>query len=306
MSFYRNVLAFGWLWSWKCSGEDMRQSAICNICKWLLRSFSSPFRDHYHWSNTRMVLIKLCQLTVVPCPLCRLWAAGWWEWVHSLFSQDREAGRGCLCTPRRPSWLCPGSVCWGCVPSVCSLLTESQTVERGPWRALGPDPFPEENKQTRTKQWFHVNSLIFREPQLHTAEKSCRYVPSARNWPFSLPSHLCLPFWRSQSAERNETRDAHSQNLCVQKKQKFFASSSSYKTNLCECQESENVSWTLWDKSKSSWYVAQWLSHKIQGTLKHLGGLRKSDFKGNVARMIKLILIILHLEKQLCGHPVQY
>lgn len=102
----------------------------------------------------------------MPCPLCSLWAAGWWESVHSPFSQDREVGRGCLCTPGRPSWLCPGLLCWECVPSVCNYLTESQTAEQGPWRALGPDPFPEEKKQMQTTQQLHNNCFTFRTTEL--------------------------------------------------------------------------------------------------------------------------------------------
>lgn len=182
----------------------------CSICQWLFSASASPCTDHL--SNTTMVLINLLQLNVVPSPLCSLWAAGWWVSVHSPFSQGREVGRGCLCTLGQPSSLCPGSVCWGCVPSVCSVSTVSQTVERGPWRALGPDPFPEGKKQTQTKQ-LHINGF-----HNDTVCRSCSYVPSAKNWPFSWPSHQCLPFWHSQPARWNKTRYMQSEILCGKEK----------------------------------------------------------------------------------------
>lgn len=82
------------------------------------------------------------QETVVPGPLCSLWAAGWWGWARSLSSQGRAVGRGFLYTPVQPSWLCQGSVCWEAVPCACSRSADPQTEVRGPWRALEPDLSP--------------------------------------------------------------------------------------------------------------------------------------------------------------------
>lgn len=108
---------------------------------------------------------------VVPCPLCSLWAADWWEWVHSPSWRDREVGRGCLCTQGQPSLPCPGSVCWEYVPSVCSLSTVSQTVAQGPWRALAPGPFPGKRKLTQTKGQLHINRFIFTMIKLVTLQR---------------------------------------------------------------------------------------------------------------------------------------
>lgn len=116
-----------------------------------------------HEQNTVVDLINLWQKSAAPSPLCILWAAGWWESVRSLFSQDKEVETGCLCTPGQPSWLCPGSVCWGYAPSTYNRSTGSQTGERGPWRALGPDPFPEEAKSQA------MTSHQLRETQCETA-----------------------------------------------------------------------------------------------------------------------------------------
>lgn len=93
--------------------------------------------------HTFMALMNLCKVSVLPAPACKLWAAGWWGTVHSVFSPDTGGGKGCLCTPGLPSWPGPGSVCWGCAPSWCSRSRESRTSARGPWRASGPGPFPE-------------------------------------------------------------------------------------------------------------------------------------------------------------------
>lgn len=173
----------------------------------LLRSISAVSLP-YHWSNVVMDLIKLWQITAAPSPLCSLWAAGWWLWVHSLSLRGTEAGRGCLCTPGRPSWLCPGSVCWGGAPAACSRSTAFRTAERGLWRASGPDPFPEE-KETRTR----LNSKQLFGIQRDTAgNRKCRRLPSAKNWPFSSPSHRYPPSWHNQSASRKRKRR---HNYCV-------------------------------------------------------------------------------------------
>lgn len=90
----------------------------------------------------QLCVISVWQETDVNCPLDSLWAAGWWGWAHSLSSQDRGAGRGCLYTPGRPFWLCQDFAYWGVVPSVCSCSSHIQTEEREPWRALEPGPSP--------------------------------------------------------------------------------------------------------------------------------------------------------------------
>lgn len=101
----------------------------------------------HHWSNSSVPVFTALQPTAVLSLLCSLWAAGWSESIRFPFSQDKEVGRGFLCTPGQPSWLCPGFLCWGCVPSSCSSLTDSQTVERELWKALGSDPFPEKREK---------------------------------------------------------------------------------------------------------------------------------------------------------------
>jgi len=196
MSWNRNVLGFCWHWS------------FWTVSRWRNGSVSIS-----HSVQTRRLIIRLSWITLVPAPLCSLWAAGWAVSVHSLFSQDREAGRGCLCTPRRPSSLCPGSVCWEGVPSACSLLTDSQTAERGPWRALAPDLFPEEKKHAQAKQQLHNNGFTFSVSFTKRETESCRHAPSAKTWPFSSPSHLCLPFWRSPPAAKTKQDKAHSQTI---------------------------------------------------------------------------------------------
>lgn len=105
---------------------------------------TSSLRAEHQRYRTIMALMNLCKVSVLPAPVCNLWAAGWWERVHSVFWQDKGVGKGCLCTPGRPSLPGPGSVCWGCVPSSCSRSRGSRTSVQGPWRASGPGPFPEQ------------------------------------------------------------------------------------------------------------------------------------------------------------------
>lgn len=127
------------LWWWNAQVSRHHKSA---------GSDQGAFQSISHRSlpNTDLKAVIVCLMLLQPtawlCPLCSLWAAGWWVSVHSLSLWDTEVGKGCLCTPGQPSLLCPNSVCLVNVLSVCSCLTASQTVEQGPWRALGPGPFP--------------------------------------------------------------------------------------------------------------------------------------------------------------------
>lgn len=143
--------------AWRCIKMNSESASFSSQQAVMTLSLRAEHQRHH----TIMALMKL---SVLPAPACNLWAAGWWEWVHSVFSQDKGVGKGCPCTPGPPSLPCPGSLCWGCVPSSCSRSRESRTSVQGPWRVLGPGPFPEQMQtDSNGTQRHHMSG--FREPR---------------------------------------------------------------------------------------------------------------------------------------------